>query len=114
MKRQHLYYICIGLAAVGVATVYASSMYIEPESFDINQLQRSWQGRKVVLTGNVSDPYKAGGHSFFELDDGTGRINAVAFNSELELEEGQSVSVEGRLSMYEGQLEVIVDELERR
>jgi len=49
--------------------------------------------------------------NFFGVEDGTGRINVVAFNKMGKIKKGESVQVEGRVELYEGDLEIIADKI---
>lgn len=111
MKEERIYQICIVLAAIGIGLIYSSSIYLEPEETEINRIERSQQGQKVLVSGNVTGFYTAKGHTFFEVKDSTASIEIAEFNNERELENGTSVEVEGRVSMYEGRVQVVADEV---
>lgn len=114
MRQRHIYYTCTILAVIGIGLIYGSSIYLEPKQAKINELQRNWQGQKILLEGNVTDFYTAKGHSFLKLKDSTAEIKVVDFNSERSLETGSTVEVEGRISMHKGKMEIIADEIEVR
>ncbi|MFB6147689.1 MAG: OB-fold nucleic acid binding domain-containing protein, partial [Candidatus Nanohaloarchaea archaeon] len=56
---------------------------------------------------------RSGSTAFITLNDTTGEILVVDFDSQLQLEEGEKVNVTGRVSIYRGQLEVIAEDVQK-
>lgn len=113
MKRREVYSICVFIALAGLTLMYFSSLYISLEQVDIEEIDRSWIGKNVKISGNVTEFRKSSGHAFFDVNDSTGEILVVDFESSLELEQGDTVNVTGHVEQYEGELEVIAREVQK-
>jgi len=111
MKEERLYQVCIVLATIGIGLIHASSIYLEPEKTQINEIERSQQGQIVRLEGNITNFHTSNGHTFFDLKDSTASIGVAEFNQERDLKENSEVEVEGKVSMHEGQMEIIAEEV---
>lgn len=109
--RKQIYKASVFLAVVGLTLMYFSSLYLQLEKVDIGQIEKSWSGKNVKIQGNVTDFSRSSGHAFIDLQDDTGEMMVVDFDSDLKLEEGESIAVTGHVSIYRGQLEVIADEV---
>ena len=95
------------LAGIGLFTLSILSIQ-PPEKVKISSIEASDIGAKVAVTGNTSIMYSTDEATFIEIEDKTGRIEAVSF-SDFPGFEGSSL-VTGRVDLYQGQLQLIVDE----
>lgn len=111
-KRQ-IYKVSVFLAIIGLTLMYASSLYLELEKVDIGEIERGWSGKTVKIEGNVTRFSRSNGHAFMDLEDNTGKIMVVDFDSGLQLKKGENVTVTGHVSLYKGKLEVIADEIQQ-
>lgn len=112
MKEKRIYRISAALAIIGIFLIYASSLYLEIEQNQIGNIERSWAGKNVMVTGNITQYSESGSHAFLEVEDSTGSIKIVNFDFEKRFEEGDRVNVTGHVELYKGQLEIIVKEIE--
>ncbi len=113
MNRKTLYKASVFMAVTGLTLMYASSLYLDIERVDIGEIEKSWSGKNVRVSGSVVDFSRSGDTAFIELEDDTGQILVVDFDSSIELEEEERVNVTGHVSIYEGELEVIAREIRR-
>lgn len=98
---------CTGLLALFLATS------IPPEKVEISRIEPSMAGEKVRVQGHVANP--AGReHFFFTLKNQDSSIEAVKFDSRPSHAQGEKVTLEGEVSMYEGELQIIVDRIKNR
>lgn len=111
--RKQIFKISVFLAVIGLVLMYFSSLYLELDEVDAGEIETSWTGKNVKVTGNVTDFSRSDSTAFFDLNDGTGGIKVVDFDSDLELEEGSTVTVTGHVSVYRGQLEVIAKKVQK-
>lgn len=112
MKKK-VYKISVFLAVAGLTLMYFSSLYLGLEHVAIGEIERSWSGKNVKISGNVSEFSRSDSTAFITLNDTTGEILVVDFDSRLQLEQGEKVNVTGRVSIYQGQLEVIAKEVQK-
>jgi len=110
----------LGLA--GFTGMIISSATLTPELIKISQIDRGMIDRKVTVEGTVSDIHESerSGIIFLRINDGTGTITAVVFESAADkikrngpdpcLLQGMRVKVTGRVKEYRGLLEVSVEE----
>ena len=94
--------------------------YIEPKEIVVNEITRNNIGETVAVTG-VIDSIKmssSGKSCFLELNDGTGKINVIIFEStlvelqdagnDLESFKGQKVKIVGSITEYKSSMELIL------
>lgn len=110
---KNLFRICVILGAVGVALIYSSSIYIEPEKVNISEIEPQWNGRQVKVGGKAVQPYKSKGNLFFNLKDNSGKIKVAKFDADITLNKSESVNVSGRVKLYQGKLELVAENIER-
>lgn len=110
--RKNVYRASVFLAVIGLTLMYFSTLYLEYEETDIGDIQRDWAGSNVQVDGEVTRFTRSGAHVFLDLQDSTGEIQVVDFDSELDLREGDELSVNGRVDIYEGNLQVISEEVD--
>lgn len=97
------------LLFAGIGLFILSLISTQPaEEVNINSLEASNIGAKVAVTGNISTTYSTDEAVFMEIKDETGKIKGVSFN-ELPEFSGRS-RVTGRVDLYQGELQLIVDE----
>lgn len=113
MKHEELFKVCVALGSLGLVLMYASSLYIETASPELGEIDRTWTGKNVDVEGNVSRFNSYKDTIFIDLEDSTGNITVVQFDSRRRFEEGDALRVEGHVSLYEGELEIIARDIER-
>jgi len=101
----------LGIIALFLITQYNNENIVKVEDLKIGQIER--------ITGMVTSAYVSkNDHVFLKVADNTGEITVVAFkNSNIdtayELENGDQVSVLGRIDEYKGKLEIIAKEIRK-
>lgn len=108
---KNIYRASIFFAVIGLTLMYLSSLYMSIDHVQIGKIEKGWSGKNVKIGGEVTSFSASSGHSFFQVNDSSGEIQVVKFDSELSLEEGEEVNVTGRVALYRGQLEVIAKEV---
>lgn len=110
---KNIYRASIFFAVIGLTLMYFSSLYMSLDHVEIGEIEKSWSGKNVKIGGEVTSFSTSSGNSFFSLNDSTGEIQVVDFDSELSLEEDEKVNVTGRVAIYKGQLEVIAGSVQK-
>ena len=99
----------IGIIALFFITQYNNETVIKIKDLKIGQTER--------ITGMITSVYVSKDyHAFLKVADNTGEISVIAFkNSNIdaayEVENGDQVSVLGRVDEYKGKLEIIAKEI---
>lgn len=98
----------------------AFASYIEPKEIQIKDISRNNIGETVAVTGVIESikMSSTGSSCFMELNDGTGKINLIIFESTLvELQDagndvndfkGHKVKVVGSITEYKSSMELIL------
>lgn len=105
---------------VGIMGMLVFASYIEPKEIQIKDITRNNIGETVAVTGVVESikESSSGSSCFIELNDGTGKINLIIFESTLvELQDagndldsfkGHKVKVIGSITEYKSSMELIL------
>lgn len=113
MNRRQLYKISVFLSVIGLTLMYASSLYLEPETVEIENIDESQAGEVLAIKGTAVNVTSTGSNLFMDVKGSTGNIMVVNFDSEASISEGASISVIGNVELYEGELEIIAREIRK-
>jgi DNA/RNA endonuclease YhcR with UshA esterase domain len=110
--------LCFITAVVGIFCLFLLTQIIEPYSIEISNIRDSDIGKLITVKGTIVSIYSANETTFFELHDNNYKIDAVLFsraniNNSL-LVENSTVYVTGRLAMYRGSAEIIVENIKEK
>ncbi|PSG98616.1 MAG: hypothetical protein BRC29_00630 [Nanohaloarchaea archaeon SW_7_43_1] len=115
MTHRELYFISTVLAVIGLGIMFVTAESIEPETNKIESLSSSSQtGDIITVKGEVISSQYVDGNLFLTVEDETGSMSVADFNSNKNFQEGEKVSVEGEITLYEGELELIAQAIERQ
>ena len=100
---------------VGLLVLFMGVRIIEPEEKSIDEISEDNLGETISVTGEVSSKYYNGDHLFFDLEKSDKKIDVVFFDNIIEnkkinpeeIENGDKISVTGKIDTYKGQLEII-------
>ena len=110
--KKNIYRASVFFGIIGLTLIYFSTLYLEAEESSIGSIERDQAGSHVKIEGKVVSLFESDNHKFFDLNDSTGEISVVDFDSEQEINQGDEVLVKGRVDIYQGDLQVISDILE--
>jgi RecJ-like exonuclease len=96
---------------IGLSVLYYSTIHVVPDKVDVSDIESSMVGEKVRVEGEIRNYSHFDGNSFFELEDEEESIKIAVFDSEGGHSEEEMVEVRGEVTIYEGDLEVIGDEV---
>ncbi len=103
-------------AIAGIAFLFALSYAFEPAQANISELNEQMAGSSVLLKGRVDSVWSRQATLFFQLNDGTGKMQAVIFNPSEEqrqlIAKNAFVAVTGKVQVYKNKLEIIVTKVE--
>ncbi len=99
-------------ALAGVVALYIFSQTTEPYTISIDKIMDSDIGKRVVVEGIVKNIYENSSTLFFDLYGNSHKISAVVFKNKHTVQENIVVRVTGRVSLYKGRAEIIVEKIE--
>lgn len=96
------------LVVTGIATIYIASALLQPEKLDIASIDEGDVGEYVRVPATVHTLDKHSDTWFMDLRGENDTISAVYFGDDLTVEEGKNYTVEGRVQLYQGNLDIVV------
>ncbi len=92
-----------GLLMLGITIVSA-----QPERVSPGEVDRSMLGKQIAVEGSVRELSRYQQHAFFKIDS----LNAVMFDYPGFIFNNETIVLKGRVDMYEGDLQVVGNEIE--
>ena len=120
LNDRIIFKVALITSLVGIIGMLVFASYIEPKEVQIKDITRNNIGETVAVTGVVESikESSSGSSCFIELNDGTGKINLIIFEStlvelqdagnDLESFENQKVKVIGSITEYKSSMELIL------
>jgi RecJ-like exonuclease len=93
--------------------IYVAGENIEPETMAIENISTTDTGEIITVEGTVTSSSFIEGNLFLDLEDETGSISVSNFGANQNFREGEDVSVEGEITIYEGDLSLVANSIER-
>jgi len=106
IEEKDVYRACIILSVIGLGIIHISHSYLEPTEAEIQEIDETWIGETVELSGEIE---KSGGTEnveFYDMRDGTGEIQLVDFDDK---NLSNSTSIVGNVDVHQGSLQVVVE-----
>ncbi|MEE9322948.1 MAG: exodeoxyribonuclease VII large subunit [Candidatus Aenigmarchaeota archaeon] len=118
MNEGNLVKISVIGVSISLVLLYLITSQVFSSSVKIGEIDKSFVGKTVNITGEVTGIFQSKGHVFFDLKDDTGKVKVVLWEDTLELLEinnvntseirnGKNISIIGDVQLYKGELEVI-------
>ncbi|MDY6769939.1 MAG: OB-fold nucleic acid binding domain-containing protein [Candidatus Nanohaloarchaea archaeon] len=96
-------------ALTGLGLMYTASAAFEPRTARPAGIARGDIGSTVRVRGTVTDVERTDEAVFFTVSGKSGDIRAVSFSDRPDLAAGEAYAVTGRVDIYQGELELIVE-----
>ncbi len=115
MKDEKIYRISLLVSLLGLVALFVFAHISSPESVDLEELGHGDIGDRVKIEGTVGSVHVSeGGHLFFHVKEGNGKIDVVLFEDDLismdlepdELEDGDKAVVIGDIELYRGDIQI--------
>ena len=114
MNDDKIFKICIITSIVGLLGVIILSGYVSPEKLSIDEIDNSKIDNDIEVDATITNIITTKtGTRIVTLNDGTSSINLVIFASTItnfNLDVGKKVSVTAKVTVYNGQLELILEQ----
>jgi DNA/RNA endonuclease YhcR with UshA esterase domain len=102
---------------ISLSFLYLVTTQIFSSHVNIGEIDKSFAGKTVNITGRVNEVSEGKGSMFVVMEDGTGQIKVVLWEDTLEylemngilndIKEGAEMNVIGNIQIYKGELEII-------
>lgn len=99
---------------LGLVGLYFISVFVTPKFVELSEIGMENVGEIVKTTGLISKSFlsEKSNTLFLDLEENGVGLKVVMFNIDKNLfEKGDEVSVEGEVSIYEGELEIIAKDI---
>jgi len=115
-----IFKISLTTTVIGIIGLIIFSGFIEPKEVKISEIDRSMIEEEVSVTGVIESVEKSssGTSYFLKINDGTGKLSVIIFESTIiELEKldcspeiflNEKVTIQGTLTEYKSTMEIIV------
>ncbi|MFB6145953.1 MAG: OB-fold nucleic acid binding domain-containing protein [Candidatus Nanohaloarchaea archaeon] len=111
MREKDIYRISTLLGLIGIVLLYLSGQALSVKTVSIGSIGPESTGKKVAISGRITDYTESGGNEFMTLKDGTGKIKVVRFDALKSFGKGSRVDVKGSVQLYHGELEIVADSI---
>jgi len=106
------------MTAVGICGLLALVYFSQPARMAIENIDQSISGQQVQITGKLTSVSTSkDGTTFITIEDRTGSLKGVLFKSSdinfSQFNRTDNVIVEGKIAVYRGDVEIIVDKMEK-
>ena len=120
LNDKIIFKVALITSLIGIIGMLVFASYIEPKEIQIKDITRNNIGETVAVTGVIESikESSSGSSCFMELNDGTGKINLIIFESTLvELKDAgndlgsfrnHKVKVIGSITEYKSSMELIL------
>ncbi len=123
LSDKEIYKIALITTIIGVIGLVISSGYIEAKNLDIDQITTNNINEKITVSGIISEVKfsKNSATCFLTLNDGTGKISIIVFESGLRDFEDKGIDINqfknrkvrlsGTVTQYNNELEMTLDDV---
>ena len=91
---------------MGTALLIFAAEKLEQTDTEINSITRKDIGKKVKVTGRITQFSVDAGIARMKIQDKSGSINVILFKSKIKLTLGSVVVIEGKISSYRKELQI--------
>lgn len=104
--------IALLLVLCGIAVLYVTSVIYAPSHVPLNRVHYGLIGDKIITSGTAQSFSKKGGVQFMTFESNNSAISAVYFGQkQLGVAPNEDYEIEGRVDVYQGELELIIDRI---
>ena len=95
------------LSIISLLILATISVFIEPPETSISSINPSDLGKPVKIIGKIVEDSQYSTVRILKISDGSEIIVPIFFELQNEIQEGDTVSISGKVQLYNEQLEVI-------
>ena len=109
IEEKHIYQACIVLSIIGLGVIHISHSYIAPDRAEIENIDETWIGNTVQISGNVRDYAQTENAAFFTVENSSDSISVADFESR---NVSNRATVTGYVDVYQGDLQIVAQKIE--
>ncbi|MDY6778608.1 MAG: hypothetical protein SVU32_08125, partial [Candidatus Nanohaloarchaea archaeon] len=106
------YRVALFLCIVGTILVFAGEQLHSVPEIPAQRISESHIGEKIVTGGTVNDLHVSDGVTFIRFEE-VPDLTIVTFTERYDITAGDHVKVTGRVKLYQGELEVVAEDISR-
>ena len=107
MNETQLLRICLGVATLGIISLFFLAETLEAKEIGISSITPDYVGQTVSVSGTVSKITIGNGMTFITLED-DGELFPVVFFQEVEdVFSEHKIAVSGKVQEYKGRLQIV-------
>ncbi len=111
-KEQLILRISGIFVVLGLIIIYISSIFYNPKVISISEISSNLIGRTIRTYGNINYIKFKNNNLFLKISDQNFYIFVVKFNVHKNIFKiGQNITVEGKVNLYGGNLEIIANKM---
>ncbi len=115
MKDKTLLKIAFSCSLLGIILILFITENIEIKKSDILEITNDKLDKMVAISGKITRLTDTPDVLIMDIEDDTGEIVTVAFKEgEVNLKQGDQVKVEGKVTEYQGELEVQAETIRKQ
>lgn len=103
--------ISLVVSAVGIMMLFVLSELMQPKYIPIQNITESLYGERIMFNGSISSLTLKNGNLYARISNGENYIKIVMFKTFPNLTAGQGITVIGRVSIFDGDTEVIAESI---
>lgn len=117
ISDSHLMKLSFAVAVLGVVVLFFIVQLTEPLAVRIVEINEAMSGQSVITNGTISSFSTKDGNVFLTLSDEK-EIKVVMFKKDAErnniyqLKDGDQIRVNGKVSVYRDELEIVAEQIE--
>ncbi|MFA4819491.1 MAG: OB-fold nucleic acid binding domain-containing protein [Candidatus Aenigmatarchaeota archaeon] len=117
ISDQKLGKLSLLITIIGIIMIYTSAVLIGSAEMKIGNITDHDVGKNVLVNGTIVSYNVNNGNIFIRLSDSTGNITVVMFErvarAQAELNNGDTILVEGQINVYKNELEIIAKSISK-
>ncbi len=114
MNETYLLRICLGVAVVGILSLFFLAETLEAKEVGISEITPEYVGQTVSVFGTVSTIAVRDGMTFMTLEDSEELFPVVFFQELSDLYSEDEILVSGKVQEYNGRLQIVGERYSQR
>jgi len=111
MESKKLLTIAIISSLLGILFILYIGENFGLSKIDINQIDENYLEKNVKIRGVIDNLYLGNKVTIMNVKDNSGNIKVVAFDNSTGLKEGMAIEVNGKVSEYKNELEIVSERI---
>lgn len=114
MNETQLLRICLGVATVGIISLFFLSETLEAKEMGISEITPEYIGQTVSVLGTISKIAMSNGMTFITLEEKEELFPVVFFQEIEDISSEDEILVSGKVQEYKGKLQIVGERYSQR